>query len=173
MTNSRDDSPPTPEAASRSSAVPSAPPATPKPTSTTFRSIPPLTASDLWSGKIRVLGELGGGAMANVLRGYDTKLRREVALKVTRLNRREIPRQELARFAEEAQITAQLEHPNVVPVHDLGASPEGHGYFSMKLIPGRSLETILERRRADDPETLAQFGLRRLLDVFLQVCQAI
>jgi hypothetical protein len=111
--------------------------------------------------------------MAEVLRGYDTKLRREVALKVTKLPRREMPRQQLARFAEEAQIMAQLEHPNVVPVHDLGTSPEGHGYFSMKLIPGRSLETILELRRANDPVTLAQFGLRRLLDVFLQVCQAI
>jgi len=120
-----------------------------------------------------VLGELGSGAMADVLRGYDTKLRREVALKVTKLTRREMPRQQLARFAEEAQIMAQLEHPNVVPVHDLGTSPEGHGYFSMKVIPGRSLETILEQRRAGDAATLAQFGLRRLLDVFLQVCQAI
>jgi len=111
--------------------------------------------------------------MAKVLRGYDTKLRREVALKVTRLPRSELPRDELARFAEEAQITAQLEHPNVVPVHDLGTAPDGHAYFSMKLIPGRSLETILERRRDNDPSMLAQFGLRRLLDVFLQVCQAI
>ena len=120
-----------------------------------------------------MLGELGSGAMAKVLRGYDTKLRREVALKVTRLPRGELPRDELARFAEEAQITAQLEHPNVVPVHDLGTGPDGHAYFSMKLIPGRSLETILERRRNNDPATLAQFGLRRLLDVFLHVCQAI
>jgi serine/threonine protein kinase len=137
------------------------------------RSIPAEAAPELWSGRIRVLGELGSGAMAEVLRGYDTKLRREVALKVTRLTRKEIPRQELARFAEEAQIMAQLEHPNVVPVHDLGTSPEGHGYFSMKLIPGRSLETILQQRRDNDPATLAQFGQRRLLDVFLQVCQAI
>jgi len=137
------------------------------------RSIPAPGTSELWAGKIRVLGELGSGAMAKVLRGYDTKLRREVALKVTRLPRSELPRDELARFAEEAQITAQLEHPNVVPVHDLGTAPDGHAYFSMKLIPGRSLETILERRRNNDPATLAQFGLRRLLDVFMQVCQAI
>ncbi|HYQ47075.1 MAG TPA: serine/threonine-protein kinase [Polyangiaceae bacterium] len=133
----------------------------------------PGAGEQLWAGKIRVLGELGSGAMAKVMRGYDTKLRREVALKVTRLPRGELPRDELARFAEEAQITAQLEHPNVVPVHDLGTAPDGHAYFSMKLIPGRSLETILERRRANDPAMLAQFGLRRLLDVFLQVCQAI
>ena len=144
------------------------------PSSDERRSIPAAGASEqLWGGKFRVLGELGSGAMAKVLRGYDVKLRREVALKVTRLPRGELPRDELARFAEEAQITAQLEHPNVVPVHDLGTGPDGHAYFSMKLIPGRSLETILEQRRKNDPATLAQFGLRRLLDVFLHVCQAI
>ncbi|HWP10127.1 MAG TPA: serine/threonine-protein kinase, partial [Polyangiaceae bacterium] len=175
MTNSRDDSAPAADEPSRPSvAPPSTAPSTPKASSGLRRSIPAEAAGgDLWSGRIRVLGELGSGAMAEVLRGYDTKLRREVALKVTRLTRREIPRQELARFAEEAQIMAQLEHPNVVPVHDLGTSPDGHGYFSMKLIPGRSLETILQQRRDNDPVTLAQFGQRRLLDVFLQVCQAI
>jgi serine/threonine protein kinase len=157
MTDSRDDAPPPPDDATRS----------PR------RATSVAPSSDLWAGKIRVLGEVGSGAMAEVLRGYDTKLRRDVALKVTKHSRREMPRQQLARFAEEAQIMAQLEHPNVVPVHDLGTSPDGRAYFSMKLIPGRSLETILDQRRANDPATLAQFGLRRLLDVFLQVCQAI
>jgi serine/threonine protein kinase len=174
MTNPRDRSESSPDDASRPSLTPgSVAPATPPLPSAVRQSMPPAASHELWAGKIRVLGELGSGAMAKVLRGYDTKLRREVALKVTRLPRREMPRQELARFAEEAQIMAQLEHPNVVPLHDLGTSPEGHGYFSMKLIPGRSLEEILERRRAGDRDTLAQFGLRRLLDVFLQVCQAI
>ena len=180
MTNQRDSAPP-PEPLPRASVAPGsvAPvtpvtPVTPRPNSVTRRTIPPVvTQNELWAGKIRVLGELGSGAMAKVLRGYDTKLRREVALKVTKLPRREMPRQALARFAEEAQITAQLEHPNVVPIHDLGASPDGHAYFSMKLIPGLSLEAILDRRRAEDPAIVAQFGLRRLLDVFLQVCQAI
>jgi tRNA A-37 threonylcarbamoyl transferase component Bud32 len=174
MTSPRDPSESSPDEGARASVPPtSGVPATPRPSSPARRSLPAPGAPDLWAGKIRVLGEVGSGAMAKVMRGYDTKLRREVALKVTKLPRREMPRQQLARFAEEAQIMAQLEHPNVVPVHDLGASPDGHAYFSMKLIPGRSLETILERRRAGDPATLAQFGLRRLLDVFLQVCQAI
>jgi hypothetical protein len=130
-------------------------------------------SGELWGGKFEITGEVGSGAMGRVLRGFDTKLRREVALKVTKLPRQEMPRDELARFVEEAQVTAQLEHPNVAPVHDLGLGPDGHGYFSMKLVRGRSLATILEERRAGDPATLAQFGLRRLLDVFQQVCQAI
>lgn len=134
-------------------------------------SLPPQ--GPIWNGRIEVRGEVGRGAMGQVLRGYDLKLRREMALKVTHLPRQEMPRELLARFVEEAQITAQLEHPNVVPVHDLGLDPEGRAYFSMKLVRGRALDVILEQRREGDPETLAEFGLRRLLEVFLQVCQAL
>ena len=127
---------------------------------------------ELWGGRIQVRGEVGRGAMGQVLLGFDTKLRREMALKVTHLPRGEIPRQLLARFVEEAQVNAQLEHPNIVPVHDLGLDPSGRAYFSMKLVRGRSLEDILTARLNGDAATLAQFGLRRLLDVFLQVCLA-
>ncbi len=111
--------------------------------------------------------------MGYILRGKDTRLRRELALKVAPASREQLPKQQLARFIEEAQVTAQLEHPNVVPVHDFGVDPEGRAYFSMKLIRGQSLEEILEKRNQGDPRTLSEFGLRRLLDVFLQVCQAI
>lgn len=134
---------------------------------------PRIDASDvLWGGRIEVRGEVGRGAMGQVLLGFDTKLRREMALKVTHLPRGEIPRQLLARFVEEAQVNAQLEHPNIVPVHDLGLDPSGRAYFSMKLVRGRSLEDIILRRVEGDAATLAEFGLRRLLDVFLQVCLA-
>jgi serine/threonine protein kinase len=86
-----------------------------------------------------VTEELGRGAMSHVLLGKDVKLGRELALKVLPAARRELPRVELARFVEEAQITAQLEHPNIVPVHDLGLDPADRAYFSMKRIRGRSL----------------------------------
>lgn len=129
-------------------------------------------AEELWGGRIQVRGEVGRGAMGQVLLGYDTKLRREMALKVTHLPRGEIPRQLLARFVEEAQVNAQLEHPNIAPVHDLGLDPLGRAYFSMKLVRGRSLEDILTARLNGEQEALAEFGLRRLLDVFLQVCLA-
>jgi tRNA A-37 threonylcarbamoyl transferase component Bud32 len=127
----------------------------------------------LWSGRIRPGEEVGRGAMGLVLRGTDTKLRRELALKVTPAPRNQLPMGQLARFIEEAQITAQLEHPNVVPVHDMGVDPEGRAYFSMKLVRGQSLEAILEKRKAGDLATLSEFGLRRLLDIFLDVCQAV
>jgi serine/threonine protein kinase len=127
----------------------------------------------LWSGRLKPGEEVGRGAMGFVLRATDTKLRRDLALKVSPAPREQLSRDQLARFIEEAQVTAQLEHPNVVPVHDIGVDPEGRVYFTMKLIRGQSLEAILDLRRAGDAETLAEFGLRRLLDVFLQACQAV
>src|SRR6187455_428160 len=135
-------------------------------------SIRPDASEPLWDGRIRIKGEVGRGAMGFILRGRDTRLRRELALKVAPASREELPKQQLARFIEEAQVTAQLEHPNVVPVHDFGVDPDGRAYFSMKLIRGQSLEEILEKRRAGDQKTLSEFGLRRLLDIFMQVCQA-
>src|SRR6187402_2244999 len=107
MSNPSDRSEAAPDEGARASVPPdegartSVPPAsggaplTPKATSGSRRSIPVPGASDLWAGKIRVLGELGSGAMAKVLRGYDTKLRREVALKVTKHPRKEMQRQQL------------------------------------------------------------------------------
>src|SRR5262249_17035783 len=97
MTDSRDDAPPPPDEASRPSA-PSSPAVAPTPRPRRATSVAPQ--SDLWAGKIRVQGEVGSGAMAEILRGYDTKLRRDVALKVTKLSRKDMPRQQLARFAE-------------------------------------------------------------------------
>jgi serine/threonine protein kinase len=137
-------------------------------------SVPPAPGEGaLWGNRTQVLEEIGRGAMAQVLRGFDTKLRREMAVKVALVPRRQMPRDLLARFAAEAQITAQLEHPNIVPVHNLGLDPDGRVYFSMKLVRGRALDTILELRQVGDTETVNEFGLRRLLDIFLQVCQAI
>ncbi len=111
--------------------------------------------------------------MGYILRATDITLRRDLAFKVSPLPRDQLSSEQLARFIEEAQITAQLEHPNVVPVHDIGLDPEGRAYFSMKLIRGQSLEAIFDKLRAGDKDTLAEFGLRRLLDVFLQACQAV
>jgi serine/threonine protein kinase len=143
-------------------------------TSARRASIPPAPGEgELWGNRTQVLEEVGRGAMARVLRGFDTKLRREMAIKVALVPRREMPRDLLARFAAEAQITAQLEHPNIVPVHSLGLDPAGRVFFSMKLVRGRSLDTIIELCLAGDTETVNEFGLRRLLDIFLQVCQAI
>src|SRR5262245_40588867 len=78
---------------------------------------------------------LARGGMAEVWRGCDTVLAREVALKVLR-------EQVFAdggargRFEEEARQVGRLEHPSIVPVYDLGELPDGRPFFAMKLVHG-------------------------------------
>ncbi len=113
--------------------------------------------------------EIARGGMGAILRGIDQDIRREVAIKVMLDDRN--PRQK-ARFVEEAQITGQLEHPNIVPVHELGVDAHNRPFFSMKLVRGRSLAQVLDALRAN-PREAREWSLGRLLNVLVSVCHAL
>ncbi|MBT3222072.1 MAG: hypothetical protein HN348_23615, partial [Proteobacteria bacterium] len=81
------------------------------------------------------LGQLGVGGMGEVRRVRDKLLNRQLAMKVIKA---ECSPRSLERFLDEAQTTAQLEHPGIVPVHDLGHTSKGRAYFTMKEIHGRT-----------------------------------
>lgn len=83
-------------------------------------------APDLTGTRYRILGELGRGGMGIVYLAEDSELGRQVALKVLddRL---------------EARILAQLEHPGIVPVHDIGTLPDGRSFYTMKRVAGLPL----------------------------------
>lgn len=114
-------------------------------------------------------GEVGHGGMGTVHRVFDRHLRRETALK---LLKPEVgfKHREIQRFVDEAQITGQLDHPNIVPIHELGQDQNGAHYFTMKLVQGENLENAIaiagEHRL--EPETLAE-----LLKIFVKVCEAV
>ncbi len=84
-----------------------------------------------------VRGEIGRGGMGAVLEVRDEDLRRDLAMKVTSGS-------DVARFLEEAQVTGQLDHPGIVPVHELVLDPDGRVYFTMKLVHGRTLAQVLD-----------------------------
>ena len=118
---------------------------------------------------LRIFPELGRGAMGRIHPATDRNLLRHVALK--RLDR------ELAKvpmykdgFIAEAQMTGQLEHPNIVPVHELAVSDEGVPYFTMKLVQGVNFDTWLR-----DPahEVGSTERLQEGLEIFLKVCDAV
>ncbi len=92
-------------------------------------------------------GRLGAGATGQVMLAHDQTFDREVAMKV--MIGRGGPA--AARFVREARITASLEHPGIVPIHDLDFTPGGAGYFTMRRIVGRSLGELLADRRAGKP----------------------
>lgn len=115
---------------------------------------------------------LSSGSMGVVYEARDLNCRRSVAIKV--LPRDVIlPKEEQLRFVEEAQITSQLEHPNIVPIHELGLDAEGRIYYVMKYVQGRTLTDILIALRKNDPDTLREFPLSRLLNIFQKACDAI
>lgn len=115
------------------------------------------------------VGELGRGGMGAVHRVVDRELRRHVAMKVLNEALQADP-DAIRRFVAEARVTGQLDHPHIVPVHELGIDGGGRHYFVMKLVAGRTLEAEIH-----DGDTLPfrSGRLDALLEIFLKVCDAV
>jgi eukaryotic-like serine/threonine-protein kinase len=102
--------------------------------------------------RYRLLEPVGRGGMGIVYRAEDTVLGREVALKIVESG---VP--------DEAAITARLEHPGIVPVHDAGVLPDGRPFYAMKLVRGRRLDEWMR----------SQPALAERLSVFLRICDPV
>lgn len=118
---------------------------------------------------LRIFRELGRGGMGRIHPATDRNLLRHVALK--RLDK-EMAREPFYRdgFIAEAQITGQLEHPNIVPVHELAIGDNGVPYFTMKLVRGVNLDRWL--RHPSRPPGSSE-RLEGGLEIFLKVCDAL
>lgn len=115
-------------------------------------------------GRYRIAGEVARGGVGAIYKARDEELGREVALKVLLRDHRSHPEM-LQRFLEEAQIGAQLQHPGLVPVHELGLFGDKRPYFAMKLVKGKTLGRLLAERKEPSEERL------RFLGIFEQICQ--
>jgi eukaryotic-like serine/threonine-protein kinase len=123
-------------------------------------------------GRFRLEREIGRGGMGRVYEAYDPELRRPVAVKCF-LDPRVVTAQQLGRFVAEAQITAQLEHPNIVPVYDMGVTLEGQLYFVMRRVNGRSLSEVIKSLIEGDVQAHRDWTRHRLLGAFVQACHAV
>ena len=130
-----------------------------------------LIHSELSGDPIKVTGTVAEGGMGLVLQATDQHIRRSVAMKVLKPGF-EYAADKLLRFVSEAQLTGQLEHPNIIPVYHLGISPSGQTFYTMKYVRGQNLEQIITGLREKDPETLKNYPLSALLTVFQKVCDA-
>ena len=136
---------------------------------------PPLTSSQNMEDRYIDLGLLGKGGMGEVRKVRDKVLKRNLAMKIIHLNFVQ-NKNALSRFIEEAQVGAQLQHPNIVPIHDLGELPDGRFYFTMKQIRGREFTDLIQEVHQASTEEMWRASpngttFRRLIQIFHTICE--
>ncbi len=124
------------------------------------------------NGRHQVGEVLGEGGMGKVFAAKDVDLGRIVALKTLREEHRSSPAF-IQALVFEARLTGQLEHPNIVPVHELGVLPDGSPYYTMKLVGDLSLQDVLRQLREGSPLAVKHYTRNRLLQYFRGICMAI
>jgi serine/threonine-protein kinase len=120
-----------------------------------------VDAPDLTGTGYVLLDKLGAGGMGGVFRVKDTALGRQVALKMIGIV--DSSGELSARLLREARIIAQLEHPGIVPVHDVGTLPDGRVFYTMKLVQGRRLDQHRDELG----------GVPERLRTFQKICDAV
>ena len=132
---------------------------------------PELAAGFEEEGKYEYLGEIASGGMGRVVSVRDRALRRQVAMKIIGGGGGATFKSD--RFVAEAQTTGQLEHPNIVPIHDMGILSDGRCFFTMKLVRGKTLREVFDRLARNDRQTAEQYSLPRLLAIFQQIANGL
>jgi formylglycine-generating enzyme required for sulfatase activity/tRNA A-37 threonylcarbamoyl transferase component Bud32 len=153
------------------------PPSTAHPAGPASEILKRLAAATPRGTRYRVEGEIARGGMGAVLRVRDEEIGRELAMKVALRSSdpsseralSDTEGRQIGRFLEEAQITGQLDHPGIVPVHELGLDAEGRLYFTMKLVRGRELRRVFELVR----DKAEGWSRTRALGVILKACEAV
>ncbi len=113
--------------------------------------------------------QFGEGGMSLLMEAVDTNLMRKVAMKVLREDRN-IDEDELGLMVVEAQITAQLDHPNIVPIYELGIDKKKRLFFTMKKVIGKPLYEIINEKELP---TRTERDIFNLIQIMLKVCDAV
>ena len=126
-------------------------------------SSPQMPRSDSDS-RYQLQGEIARGGMGAIIKGRDTDLGRDLAIKVLLASHKDKP-EVIQRFVEEAQIGGQLQHPGIAPVYELGQFSDKRPFFAMKLVKGETLAKLMDDRE-DAADERGKF-----IGIFEQICQ--
>lgn len=124
-----------------------------------------------------ILERLAQGGMGIIYKAWDGRLRRELAMKLIRDKKNRdshtpatsVSPESLARFVREAEITARLDHPGVVPIHDMGTDEQGRVFFTMRLVQGQRLDIVFDLARLQ----VKRWSQTRVLDVIVKICETV
>jgi len=120
--------------------------------------------------KYNIKDELGRGGMGTVYSAEDLSLDRRIALKTGIGSPND---SKVRRFIREAKITAKLEHPNIIPVHDHGINSKGEYYFTMKQVKGEELKEILDKLAKGKRSYCAEYTLNKQLQIFNKILDGV
>jgi serine/threonine-protein kinase len=115
--------------------------------------------------------KLGEGGLGEVIGAEDNDIGRKVALKKLRTDMKSDTT--LARFVEEIRTVGRLEHPNIIPIHDVGVDEDGDYYFVMKYVDGETLESVIEKLTAGDADYHRRYTIERRVQIFMGVLEAV
>jgi serine/threonine protein kinase len=131
------------------------------------------TVREMLAGaKYKVLTTIARGGMGVVMQARDLRLRRTVAMKVMKTSN-QFSRENVLRFIDEAQLTGQLEHPNIVPLYEIGLDEHGETFYTMKYVRGITLDEVLRGLRNGNERTVAKYPLGTLLTIFQKICDGV
>jgi len=124
------------------------------------------------TSKYKFQGKLISGGMGAILEVIDQDFYRPTAMKVIKPSFKNDERA-LIDFIREAKITAMLEHPNIIPVHELGLSEETGLFFTMKLMQGEPLNSILNEIKKGNAVYQEKYNEYSLMNIFRKICDAV
>jgi len=116
------------------------------------------------AGRYRLARRIGKGGMGEVIGARDEQVGRDVAIK--RMRAAAPNERAIQRFLREASIQGRLEHPAIVPVHEIGRDSDGMPFFVMKKLTGTTLAKVIAN-------PTVQFGRQAVLRAFAEVCLAV
>ncbi len=118
------------------------------------------------------LSAIGMGGLGAVFSAQEPGLNREVALKVLRPEFRNQMRH-IESFIREARTTAQIDHPNIVPVHRIGIFRDVGVYFTMRRVEGETLRSVIRKLAENQADYQRRYSLQRRMEIFISVCQGV
>jgi len=116
------------------------------------------------------MSKIASGGMKTIFKAFDKKSQRYVAFASLNENS---PADIKETFIKEARLTAKLNHPNIIPIYNIGLHGNETPFFTMELKTGDSLNTIIQKVKEENVEYTAKYSLRTLLEIFIKVCDAI
>ncbi|MEI9898734.1 MAG: serine/threonine-protein kinase [Chthoniobacter sp.] len=130
-----------------------------------------LLPDELLAQKRYAIGtQVARGGMGAIMQARQQATQRDVAMKVMLESQNE---DGVLRFIDEAQVTAQLEHPNIVPIYELGVDEQDQLFYTMKFVRGITLKKVLDLLEQGVPETTKKYPLSALLTIFQKTCDAL